>query len=444
MKQAYLKDKTKATENDMENKIHQPTSKFLNMESKKKRAGIAVISVCLILLCWIIFGKHKTDANLIVPVKNGEFLIEVTATGQLKAEEFQRISIPDGLRFLGIYNVKIADLIPEGTVVDSGQHVASLDKTAILEKLKTFQDQLQITESKVKSAQLDTAITLRGLREEINNFNFTMEEKNIAVDQSKFEPPATQRQAVLDLEKTKRQFEQLKRNYILKTQQALTQMTQVNFDFQSALNEIEKRQKILNQFEISAPKSGMVIYYSSWEGKRKTGSQFDIWDPTIAMLPNLKTLISDTYINEVDISKIKINQKVEIAVDAFPNKTFEGIVTKVANMGEKNPNNDSKVFDITIKLQKIDTLLRPAMTSSNKILVGKFDKVLSIPLEAIHNKDSMVYVFKKSGFGFVKQLVKTGEVNDNAIIIQKGLNADDKVYLSTPENAEKLELKKYE
>ena len=59
----------------------------------------------------------------------------------------------------------------------------------------------------------------------------------------------------------------------------------------------------------------------------------------VATLPNLSKMISKTYINEIDISKVKIGQRVEIGVDAFPEKKFTGEVTEVANIGEPNARN---------------------------------------------------------------------------------------------------------
>ena len=79
----------------------------------------------------------------------------------------------------------------------------------------------------------------------------------------------------------------------------------------------------------------MVIYYRDRGGaKRKIGSSISPWDPVVATLPDMSTMISKTYVNEIDVSKVKPGQKVEIIVDAFPEKRYTGVVTSVANIGE--------------------------------------------------------------------------------------------------------------
>ena len=161
------------------------------------------------------------------------------------------------------------------------------------------------------------------------------------------------------------------------------------------------------------------------------------WDLTVATLPDLSSLISKTYVNEIDISKIKKGQQVRIGVDAFPEKEFLGEILEVANIGEQLPNTDAKVFEVVIKLDGVDPVLRPAMTTSNKIVTAVFDSVMSIPLEAIHVEDSIPMVFKKNG---VKQVVLLGESNENEVIVENGLEPGDKVLLSLPEEPEKFKL----
>ena len=118
--------------------------------------------------------------------------------------------------------------------------------------------------------------------------------------------------------------------------------------------------------------------------------------------------------------------------DAFPDKKYSGVVTEVANIGEQLPNADAKVFEVIIKLNGTDPILRPSMTTNNAILISRIDSVTYLPLEAVHSNDSANFVYKKNG---TRQIVVLGETNENEVIIEKGIKAGDKVYLSVPVNA---------
>jgi hypothetical protein len=109
----------------------------------------------------------------------------------------------------------------------------------------------------------------------------------------------------------------------------------------------------------------------------------------------------------------------------------------VANIGEQLPNTDAKVFEVTVKVNEYDPILRPSMTTSNQILTKTFDDVLFVPLEAIHAEDSISFVYTSKSR---KQVVIIGEQNENYIIVEKGLNESDEVYLSVPENVERYTL----
>ena len=157
-------------------------------------------------------------------------------------------------------------------------------------------------------------------------------------------------------------------------------------------------------------------------------------------MPDLSDFISVIYVNEVDISKVKKGQNVSIKVDAFPEKTFDGFVSDVANIGQQLRNQDAKVFEVTVQINEVDSVLRPAMTTSNDILVYNYDDVLSIPLEAFYKRDSIQYVIKKDGNNYIKQEVVAHVSNDDEIMIVAGLSEDDVVCLTAPDLVAELSL----
>ena len=410
----------------------------------QKKYLYAIIGVVVITIVYFLFfNNSESDSGvkeIEVKVEKGKFNIKVTTTGELQAENSEKIIGPSGLQRLWIYDVKITDLIPEGSIVDSGDYVATLDRAEVESKLKDVESELQKMESQYIKTQLDTTLELRNARDELINLKYAKEEAQITLDQSKFEPPATIRQNSISLEKAERTYEQAVKNYKLKVEQAVAKMDEVAANRDVQTRKQEDLIKIQDEFIVNAPKGGMVIYMKEWGGaKRKVGSSISPWNNVVATLPDLSSMISKTYVNEIDISKVKVGQDVELGVDAFPDKKFTGKITEVANVGEQLPNSDAKVFEVTIKLNETDTTLRPSMTTSNSISVSSFDDVLFIPLESLHQNDSIKYVFKKDGFSTIKQVVIVGESNDNQIIVKNGLTENNLILLSPFDKGESLE-----
>ena len=153
-------------------------------------------------------------------------------------------------------------------------------------------------------------------------------------------------------------------------------------------------------------------------------------------MPNLREMITKTYVNEVDISKVKVGQRVDIGVDAFPEKKFTGQVVEVANIGEQLRNSNAKVFEVKIEVNEFDSIVRPAMTTKNVIITDELVDVLYVPLEALHAMDSIQYVF----VGSQRRQVIPGKSNENEIIIRAGLREGENVNLISPEDHKSFKL----
>ena len=397
--------------------------------------GIVAIVAIIILIVIGKLSNKKDIASLYSEAKRGQFDIVVTTTGELQAENSTDIRGPEfsQLRNIRGMDIKIQDLVPEGTEVEEGDFIATLDRTAFDNTLKDELDKLTTFETNLEMKILDTAVTLSGLRDNIKNLRFTVEEADITLQQSKYEPPTTIRQAEIALDRANRSLDQSIKSYGLRVEQAKSDMRTNKHNLSEQQKRVNDLQDLLSKFDIKAPSPGMVIYKRDRMGtKRKIGSTINPWDNVVATLPDMSSMISKTYVNEIDVSKVKAGQRVEIMVDAFPEKSYTGIVTSVANIGEQLPNADAKVFEVLIKVDGSDPILRPSMTTGNKIITKTISDVIYIPLESVQaGTDSIPFVYLKNGN---KQVVILGESNENNVIIEQGIEPETQIYLSTPEN----------
>lgn len=396
--------------------------------------GATVIIVLLVGYFAVKGGKNKDASEILISVKGGKFQINVETTGELEAKNSVKIYGPTKLREYRIHQVKIDKIVEEGTEVKKGEWIATLDRSELMNKIQDSQLEVDQKMSQYTQTRLDTTLQMRQARDELINLKYGIEEKQIVLDQSKFEPPATIKQNEINLDKAKRAWTQASENYSIREEQNTAKMQEVSANLRKSQNELRALTKLMGEFTIIAPEDGMLIYRKGWDGKpMKEGSTISAWDPVVATLPDLAVMISKTYVNEVDIRKIKVGQVVELGLDAFPDKQFTGRVIKVANVGEQRPNSDAKVFQVNIQIAGRDDLLRPSMTTSNKIVISSVDSATYVPLECLHSKDdSITYVYKKDGLSVKKQEVQVGDNNMNEVIILSGIKAGDRLYLSIP------------
>lgn len=422
-------------------------------------SGIVIILIAGLVVFNQMTSKKRNTGNIYAEVSKGTFEISVSAAGELIPEKSVDIWGPviaqtnqgdhgGGGGFGGgggrgsdmhVGDLKIQDIVPEGTIVKEGDYVAQLDRTTYDNTLKDEYQNLTTLEANLEMKILDTAVVLTNLRDEIKNQRYTVEEADLTLQQSKFEPPATIHQAEIKLEKEKRSLIQKQKSYSLRVAQTLTEINAVKLSLTRKTQLVKDLQEFLTKFTVKAPASGMVIYKKDRGGsKRKTGSSLNAFDMVIATLPDLSTMISKIYVNEIEVSKVSIGQDVEIIVDAFPKNNYKGKVISIANIGEVLPNSDAKMFETQIKLEGTDPALRPSMTTGNDIIIKSIDGVTFVPNEAVHTgADSIPFVYKRN---HTKQIVVLGESNDKNVIVEQGLAPGTSIYLIPPEDTEKFKM----
>jgi len=390
----------------------------------------------LVLSAWF-FSSRKADvsSNLTTKVRKSKFEIIVTTTGELRAKKQVKISAPGPeMMAVDVYNgVKISNLIAEGTVVKKGAFVAQLDQAPVMNKISEASLEVQKKTAEMTQAKLDTTLTLRDARDELSNLKFAVEQAKLTRDQSIYEAAAEQRRVAIEWEKAQKSYEQKVQNYKTKVAQAVTKVQIINSDLQKAQNKLNQLNDLVAKFTINAPEDGMLIYDKDWSGRKKgVGSEVQPWNPTVATLPDLSAMEVVSYVNEVDIQKIKVGQTVEIGLDADPAKRLKGVIIQVANVGEQRPNQESKVFEVVMDVLDKDPDLRPSMTTSCRVHADTYLDALSIPLEAINTDKFLSYVFVRQDGKLVRRQIKIGAVNETDALVYAGVREGDEIYLTAP------------
>jgi HlyD family secretion protein len=130
---------------------------------------------------------------------------------------------------------------------------------------------------------------------------------------------------------------------------------------------------------IYAPLDGVVISRNVDVGQTVAAS---FSAPTLFIIANdLTKMQIDALVSEADIGGIETNQSVNFTVDAFPMRTFRGIVAQIRNAAQTNQNVIS--YDTVITLDNSDLKLRPGMTANVSIITAQQNNALRVPNAAL-------------------------------------------------------------
>ncbi len=355
-----------------------------------KKIIVGVIILVVAVAAVIIFsGKKEQSVQSILQtaeVKRGEINIELSELGEIQS--FREIDIKSRIsgRIVKFY-------VNEGEYVEQGALIAEIEPD--------FNQANQI-------ANIRNSLHLAQIR--LNNAKKEAERKQLLYDQ----------------------------NYISKDEldKALDEYETANVNFLSAGQQFELVREIDtdgNISRINATASGTVIKKMVEEGEMVISSTSSYTDGTVIIkLADLKQMMVNSHINEIDIAKIHINQKAKIQVDAYPYESYSGYISKIGAMAILR--NNVKVFPIEIKINEQDTLLKPGMTANVTIFGESKQDILKIPIKAIFSNqrgEDIVYKVVQDSIG-VGTLIKTG-INDYQYVeIIEGVDEGELVSLVEP------------
>ena len=144
-------------------------------------------------------------------------------------------------------------------------------------------------------------------------------------------------------------------------------------------------------------------------------------------------------IDEVDVGRLRLGQPVSITVDAFPGEKFQGMVRRISPIvsGGKL---ETRTADVWIYFNKKDPRMKPGMSADVEILISTLKNVLSVPSQAIVERDGKKQVYVAEGKAVQPgdpahaglRPVEIGETNWSFTQIIKGLSAGEYV-ITTPE-----------
>jgi multidrug efflux pump subunit AcrA (membrane-fusion protein) len=407
-----------------------------------KKRYIWILIVVVIGLVALLYEGKNLVAEKTCTVQSGFFELALNIKGEVQGKNAVVISLPDAIkrRNLRIYQIVIKDMVPEGKVVKKGDWIATLDAADINQKIQNNQQELTRHLAEFNDAKIDSAIKLTKLREELNEFTYDLEYKKIELEQAKYESPAFQRKKQVEYNRTIRQMEKKRRDYELTRLKLKVQIKRSENYYRRDFEKDSLLNVAARACRVRAPQDGMVMYAKLWGGRKlRVGDQVSRWNPTIATLPDMSVLVSETYVQEIDITKIAVGDSVEINIDALPNKKYSGVISKIANIGQELPGFDTKVFKVIIEMNEHGEEIKPAMTTDNKIILTTLEDAVKIPRNCLfsNNGDTFVYIKKKGKVW--KKRVKRGLENDTEIVITSGLNVGDIILTSAPENNEEVQ-----
>ncbi len=378
--------------------------KTKNKGLKRLLAAVAVILAAVVVYA-ILYPEHGEPVTVGRPV-TGTIIERIPANGKIHPVTEVKIS-PD-------VSGEIIELnVEEGDRVSRGDLIIMIKQDVYL----SLRDRAAATLNATKA------------QHQQQKASFTQAEQNYLRNKQLYEQRAISLQ----------EFQASTAEY----EMAREQLNAAEYNIESAVASLDEAEENLTKTVIYSPIAGIVSSLSVEKGERVVGtSQMAGTEMLrIADFDMMEVLVD---VNENDIIRITKGDTADIEVDAYPGRTFKGVVTQIANSAKNLSSTTSALTDVTNFEVKVRILqesysdllsndpipFRPGMSASVEIETERKDSVTTVPLQAV-TPDGCIYVLDRASSTVRKIQVTTGIQDIGNIEVISGLDAADTVEIVT-------------
>lgn len=330
--------------------------------SKKLKWSISSVVIVAIagVLVLSAFKKGNSAVEVrIQPVERKDLVATVSASGQISAHTKVDLSSDVSGKI-----VKLA--VKEGDLVTKGQFLLQIDP----EQAKSAVQQAQaiLASSRAQQAQAQA-----NLDQAIKSYD-----RSAAIKAKAPELVAEQ------------DIEQLRT--AVSVNKAILEAAQHNVD--QSVASVANASEALGKTTIYAPMSGRVTRLNVELGETAIQGTLNKDAATLLTISDMSDLETRVKVDETDVTRIRVGDSAQVQMDAFPDTTFRGRVTKISNSSvtaasTTTSSSDQAVdYEVTIQLLDAPPETRPDFTATARIVTDTRKNVLSIPIIALTVRDN--------------------------------------------------------
>jgi len=332
---------------------------------------------------------------------------------------------------------------PNSLSGESSQQLKQLKDAILLAEgqLEKANDVLEGTQ-KLHDANYVSELELKGAELDVERFRIQRESAVEALKlYRRYDFPKEAEKYLSDYKEAERELVRTHARARSRMAQAQARLSNAEEDVTESREDVQRRRKQVDACTIRAPAPGLVVYGTSGEpwkemerGPVREGGKV-YQRQTIISLPNTSEIIVEIRVHETSVDKVRPGQHATITVDAFPDKTFQGEVLKVAPLPDPQQgflNPDVKVYTTKVSMEGSHDSVKPGMSAKVEILVDQLDDVLIVPVQTVAIRQGKKLCYVMVSDTPQPRAVSTGAFNDIFVEIISGLEEGEQVLLNPP------------
>jgi HlyD family secretion protein len=383
--------------------------------------GGALLGLGVLVLAGVFHGTKPIPSERIVTVERGDVARSVVARG--KIEPLSRVGIQSKAN--GIIKALLVDV---GQTVTQGQVLAELDKKDLEAQVREAKATREAEEANLRAA---IAAEARA-RIEAANPELEFDRRAYERAQGLFKQKIASQQQLDDAERAYQVCANHQHLLEATVECSAAQTQQVSARVAAAKAAVDRAEETLGYATIRAPINGIVLARPTEVGDAVSsllnlGSAASL----IMILGDMSSVYIKGDVDEADIGKTELAQRVRTKVESYPNEMFDGVVKHIAPMGRDYGN--VTTFEVRVTISNPQGKLRVGMTANAEIVLEERKNVVLVPETAlVYEKDKSTWaqlLAPGTKQGWRKVPVKIGISNGQRTQVIEGLKEGDKLAL---------------
>jgi HlyD family secretion protein len=388
----------------------------------------AVIAVVIGAAC----SREPSDASL-ADVTRGDLVLEVVVSGELEAVDSTDVKPPS----IGeTWNFKIANLAAEGSAVKAGDPVVAFDPSDLIHDLETMQNEAEAAQKKLDKKRDDAALARRDEQLKIAEAEAALNKAKLKTDAPNELLASVELKTLeLDARSAKVVLERAHHRADQQRRSDTSEIASLADHLAYAKHRVASLQASVARMTVAAPRLGTIVFPTSWRGEKKKVGDSAWRMETVVKIVGLDKMIGDGQLDEVDLARVAVKQRVALRLDAQPDVQLRGTVASIAKTLHAKSNVDpSLAATVKIDLEAgVAIPLRPGMRFRGTIETGRIAGVVQVPAEAVFVAADGPVVYRARGGGLDRTIIKLGRRSATAIEVTSGLEPGDRVSRVDPE-----------
>ncbi|MGI9518994.1 MAG: efflux RND transporter periplasmic adaptor subunit [Pirellulaceae bacterium] len=249
-----------------------------------------------------------------------------------------------------------------------------------------------------------------------------------------FDRPRKIKELQFNSEETARLLDRARKTAEAESAKAAAKLANAQQALQLQTEQLKELEAQLEKCEIKAPQPGTVAYanrpwFDDDERIREGATVRRRQD--VFYLPDMRRMQVEVNVHESVVNKVKDGQRVIIRTDADRETVLYGTINRVSQLATSSWGGSTKTYQVIVFLDDFpeEVQLKPGMTAECEILVGTYEDIIAVPVNAVTEHFQQSYVYAVQGDSIVRQKVKIGRTTTSFLEITEGVEADDELVL---------------